>query len=129
MQDPSINRFFSERKAAKIKKLLNVTQDEASSTNLMQIIDEEFTLQNWLPDAARKAQQLSIVSHSSKFTHPKAKTSPIIAQQQTVPDGFLRTGNTCVELDVTGNAGALDVYKFLMLKLSDGQTILQHLEQ
>jgi CRISPR-associated protein Csy1 len=33
------------------------------------------------------------------------------------------------EFDVFGNAAALDVFKFLSLRLTDGQTVLAHLEQ
>ncbi len=32
-------------------------------------------------------------------------------------------------MDALGNAAALDVYKFLILELSDGQTLIEHIEQ
>jgi len=41
----------------------------------------------------------------------------------------LRTGNVDVEPDVFGNAAAMDVYKFLSLKLSNTETVLAHLEK
>ena len=87
-----------------------------------------FSLENWLPDAAKRAGQLSMVSHPGKFSHPGAKISPIIAEAKRSEDGFLRTGNAAAEADVFGNAAAMDVYKFLSLTLDDGQTILSHLE-
>jgi len=56
------------------------------------------------------------------------KVSAIIADSIGAADGFLRSGNSDAELDVFGNAAAIDVYKFLSLKLSDGISILKHLE-
>ena len=73
--------------------------------------------------------QISLVSHPSKFSHPSAKSSVLIAQSQSDKDGFVRSGNESHELDVVGNAAALDVYKFLSLTLGDGKSVLDHLEQ
>lgn len=97
-------------------------------TAIEQNADEVFLLDNWLPDAAKRSGQLSLVSHPSKFSHPSAKSSAIIAESKKSTDGFLRTGNVRAKLDVFGNAAAMDVFKFLSLELSDGKTILEHLE-
>ena len=101
-----------------VEEVLLVEQDAAHA----------FTLDNWLPDAAKRASQLSLVSHPSKFSHPGSKTTPLIAESKRSEDGFLRTGNANAELDVFGNAAAMDVFKFLSLRLSDGMTILEHLQ-
>lgn len=129
MLDPAIENFLSERKAARIKKNLKpgISDQEKQSVELE--ATEFFRLDNWLPDAAKRAGWLSMLSHPGKFTHPSAKTSAIIAEAQPKPDGFLRTGNADTDLDVLGNAAALDVHKFLSLTLTDGQTVLAHLEQ
>jgi len=121
MLDEEIIMFLSERKAVKLKGINNEEQ--------IQKIEETFYPENWLPDAAKRAGQLSLVSHPSKFTHPSAKTSSIIFQGKCFADGFLRSGNGNCELDVFGNAAAMDVYKFLSLVLSDGKTVLTHLEE
>ena len=42
-------------------------------------------------------------------------------------DGFLRSGNVVVPQDAEGNAAALEIYTFLMLKMQDGKTLLTHL--
>jgi CRISPR-associated protein Csy1 len=55
--------------------------------------------------------------------------SSVIASGQHSDDGYLRSGNVTVEADALGNAAALDVYKFLTLKMEDGQTLLSHIEQ
>jgi CRISPR-associated protein Csy1 len=121
MLDEAIVTFLSERKAAKLK---GVSDEEQISK-----IHDTFHPENWLPDAAKRAGQLSLVSHPSKFTHPSAKTSSIISESTFVSDGFLRSGNVVSELDVFGNAAAMDVYKFLSLILADGRTVLTHLDE
>jgi CRISPR-associated protein Csy1 len=121
MLDETIVTFLSERKATKLKGVSDFEQ--------IQKIEETFHPENWLPDAAKRAGQLSLVSHPSKFTHPSAKTSSIIFESNSVAIGFLCSTNVQSELDVFGNAAALDVYKFLSLVLSDGKTVLTHLEE
>lgn len=129
MLDPAIQDFLNERKALWLKKKINTKTSDEEKVTLEQEAKEQFILASWLPDAAKRAKQLSLVSHPSKFTHPSAKTSSIIAQAERSDDGYLRTGNVDVELDVFGNAAAMDVYKFLSTPLNDGKTVLQHLEQ
>lgn len=129
MLDPAIENFLSERKAARLKKNLKPGLGEEQKQAIELEATELFLLDNWLPDAAKRAGWLSMLSHPGKFTHPSAKTSAIIAKALPKPDGFLRTGNADTDLDVLGNAAALDVHKFLSLTLSDGQTVLAHLEQ
>lgn len=121
MLDEAIVTFLSERKAAKLKGVSDFEQ--------IQKIEETFYPENWLPDAAKRSGQLSLVSHPSKFTHPSAKTSSIIFEQKSTANGFLCSTNVQTELDVFGNAAALDVYKFLSLILTDGKTVLTHLEE
>ncbi|MGV3526019.1 MAG: type I-F CRISPR-associated protein Csy1 [Candidatus Sericytochromatia bacterium] len=124
--DPAIQAFLDERKAAWLKKKLTSDADENS---IPTEADQKFSLENWLPDAAKRSEQLSLSTHPSKFSHPSAKTSMILAEAPADRDGFVRTGNVAAEPDVLGNAAAMDVYKFLTLKLQDGQTILEHLKQ
>lgn len=124
----AIHQFFADRKAAwlKAKAKSDATEDEKAL--LEQQANERFRLSSWLPDAAKRASQLSIVSHPSKFSHPSAKTTPIIAKVKPRVDGYFRTGNIDYELDVLGNAAAMDVYKFLSLPMTDGKPVLEHLE-
>lgn len=129
MLDPAIIDFLTERKELWLKKKIKSNTSEDEARQFQQEATDAFALSSWLPDAAKRARQLSLVSHPAKFTHPGAKTSSLIADATRQADGFLRTGNVEVELDVFGNAAAMDVYKFLMLKLGDEKTILQHLEE
>lgn len=123
-----ITEFFADRKAAWIKAKAKDTEDAVVQNKLNQEADDRFSPANWLPDAARRASQLSIVSHPGKFSHPSAKTSSIIANCERANDGYLRSGNLSYDLDVFGNAAAMDVYKFLCLQMDDGRTVLAHLE-
>ena len=112
MIDPAIDKFFLKQKEKR----------------------ENWLPENWLPKAAKKAGQLSLSSHPCKFGHPASqknkngKTSSIIAEGRQRNDGLLRSGNVSVELDIFGNAAALDVGEFLTLLMSDGKTLLSHIE-
>lgn len=121
--------FLTERKNMWLKNKITPPLGVDEIAELNNEADIKFSLNVWLPDAAKRAGQLSMVSHPSKFSHPSAKTSSIIVNGTPDNDGYLRTGNVAYALDVFGNAAALDVYKFLTIKMSDGQTVLEHLER
>ena len=129
MFDAAIKEYLQERKSLWLKKKVKTNTPEEEQRQLEQEAERLFSLVEWLPDAAKRAGQLSMVSHPAKFSHPNAKTTCLIADCQRKADGFLRTGNVDSRLDVLGNAAALDVQKFLSLMLQDGKSILQHLEE
>lgn len=129
MRNKNITDFFTERKSAWLKKKISPALNESEKANLTQEAEEKFSLNFWVPDAVKRASQLSMASHPGKFSHPDAKTSSIIAKCQKANDGYLRSGNVEYDLDVFGNAAAMDVYKFLTLKMDDGKSILEHLEE
>lgn len=124
-----IDDFLTERKAAWLKAKLKTDMDATAQQALYQEANDKFSLSTWLPDAAKRVTQLSMVSHPSKFSHPSAKTSAIIATCSSCNDGYLRTGNVSYPLDVFGNAAAMDVYKFLTLTMPDGRNVLSHIEE
>lgn len=124
----AIHQFFADRKAAWLKAKGKSDATDEEKADLEQQASERFALASWLPDASKRAGQLSIVSHPSKFSHPSAKTTAIIAKAKSKADGYLRTGNLEYALDVFGNAAAMDVYKFLSLPMADGRPVLEHLE-
>lgn len=128
MLDPAINGFLNDRKEKWLKNQIKNNTYQEDKAELERQADLEFSLCEWLPNAAKRAKQLSAVSHPGKFCHPSAKISSVLAKCAKKSDGFLRTGNVEVTLDVFGNAAAMDVYKFLNLKLGDNETILAHLE-
>lgn len=129
MLDPAIQGFLTERKQARLKSKIKPAMTEEEKLDIERVADEDFSFATWLPNAAKRARQLSLVSHPGKFTHPGAKTSSIIASSGPRKDGFIRSGNIASDLDVFGNAAALDVYKFLTLSMQNNKTVLEHLEQ
>ena len=125
----SIEAFLNERKELWLKDRLKKAENETVIAELQQQANERFSLQEWLPDAAKRVSQLSMVSHPSKFSHPSAKTSSVIVQAKHSVDGYLRSGNVNYPLDVFGNAAAMDVFKFLSVNLDNGQTVLDAFEK
>ncbi|MDO6513247.1 type I-F CRISPR-associated protein Csy1 [Neptuniibacter sp. 2_MG-2023] len=135
MIDPAIETFFTERKEGWLKKNIKASMTEEEVRDKTLECEEVFALINWLPNAAKRAGQISLSTHPVTFSHPSARknkngyASSVIAEADFKPDGFLRTGNVQAEHDALGNAAALDVYKFLTLVMADGDTLLHHLQQ
>ncbi len=125
----TIEKFLLERKNSKIKEKIKPNLDETEKQKILDDLEKQFSVEFWLPDAAKRAAWLTMVSHPGKFSHPDAKTSSIISENKKANDGYLRSGNVEYELDVLGSAAALDVYEFLSLKTNDQETILSHLER
>jgi CRISPR-associated protein Csy1 len=129
MLDPAITDFLENKKQDYLKKKIKSNTSEDDKQLFIQEAQEKYNLENWLLNASKRAKQISLSSHPAKFVHPDAKVSSIITDAKMEPDGLLRSGNVEVELDVFGNAAALDVEKFLRIQLHDQRTILQHLEE
>ncbi|WP_428354691.1 type I-F CRISPR-associated protein Csy1 [Methyloprofundus sp.] len=129
MLDKAITAFLENKKQDYLKKRVKGNTSEEDKLSFRQEAQEKYAIESWLIDASQRAKQLSLTSHPAKFVHPNAKASSIIADRKKENDGLLRSGNVAVELDVFGNAAALDVEKFLRIELQDKKTVLQHLEE
>ncbi len=133
--DEAIVTFFEDRKIAWLKKNIKPSMTDVECKEKEIECDEVFSLKQWLPNAAKRAGQISISTHPCTFSHPSSRknkngyTTSVIANCASKNDGFLRSGNVNVGADALGNAAALDVYKFLMLVMADGQALIRHLEQ
>lgn len=114
-----ISDFLSERLNAKLEKL---DPDDLKRTELT----AQFVPVTWIEDAAHRVGQIQAVTHSLKPLHPDAKGSSFFAQPSSLPS-LLEVGSHGLghlfEMDVVGNAAALDVYKFLKLN-QGGQSFL-----
>lgn len=134
MLEPEISGFFKDRKEAWLKKKVKASMDVQEVKLLEFECEKQFSLEEWLPNAAKRAGQISIATHPCTFSHPSARknkngyVTSVIAQAVYSPDGFLRSGNVVVETDALGNAAALDVYKFLTLEMGDGRQLLSHIK-
>ncbi len=114
-----IEKFLTARLNDKLDKL---NYDDPKRAELA----KQFQIDIWLADAARRAAQIQAVTHTLKAIQPDAKGSSYHAppsQMMTLP----LVGSHCLgedyELDVVGNAAALDVYKFLRLEY-EGRILL-----
>ena len=134
MVDPAIAKFFTERKNDWLKKNTKPSMTKTELEEKQLACEQRFALDSWLPDAARRAGQISLATHPCTFSHPSARknkngyVTPVVADATRYADGFLRTGNVSVETDALGNAAALDVYKFLTLKLNDNKALYEHIQ-
>lgn len=130
-----ISKFFDERKEAWIKKNLKSSMEEDEILELHEKSAIEFSRQVWLPNASKRAGQISMATHPCTFSHPSSRknkngyVTSIIANVEKRDDGFLRTGNVEVQRDAVGNAAALDVHKFLTLLMPDGQQLIEHIKE
>jgi CRISPR-associated protein Csy1 len=135
MLDPAIQNYFSERKEAWLKKNTKAALQEHELQELEQLCEQQFSLNEWLPNAAKRAGQISMSTHPCTFSHPSARknkngyVSSVLAEIDRIEDGYLKTGNLVVATDALGNAAALDVYKFLTLTMQDGENLLTHIQQ
>lgn len=128
MLDKAITEFLENKKQDYLKKKVKGNTSDEDKQRFTQEAEDKYALESWLIDASSRAKQLSLTSHPAKFIHPNAKASSIIVDTKGGNDGLLRSGNIEVELDVFGNAAALDVEKFLRVMLEDNKTVLQHLD-
>lgn len=135
MTEQSISKFFDERKEIWMKKNQKSSMNDDEVLRLKEECEELFKLEKWLPDAAKRAGQISMSTHPCTFSHPSSRknkngyVSPIIAKTKKQNDGFLRSGNVEVQSDALGNAAALDVYKFLNLIMNDSKKLIYHIEK
>jgi CRISPR-associated protein Csy1 len=81
---------------------------------------------NWLADAALRAKQIQMVTHVLKFTHTDAKGSSFYSpggrpQSENMLNGEVISTASLVspDIDVVGNAAALDVARLLQVKHND----------
>ncbi|RLA58971.1 MAG: type I-F CRISPR-associated protein Csy1, partial [Epsilonproteobacteria bacterium] len=128
MIDEAITEYLETKKQGFLKKKVKTNASEEDKLKFAQEVRDKYSLESWLVDASSRAKQLSLTSHPAKFVHPNAKASSIISNTVRTSDGLLRSGNVEVDLDIFGNAAALDVEKFLRLNLQDGKSVFQHLE-
>ncbi|WP_022654589.1 type I-F CRISPR-associated protein Csy1 [Aquaspirillum serpens] len=115
-----ISSFLTERLQGKLDKL------KAEETEARDSLIDAFTPAVWIADAARRVEQIQQVTHALKFNHPDAKGSSLSSTGNKAALHYefgSHSFNHQLEPDVVGNAAALDVYKFLRLKVA-GQTVL-----
>jgi CRISPR-associated protein Csy1 len=137
MLNSVVLEFFEKRKINWIESKITRQMTEEEIKKIKQAGEEKFSLDTWLPDAAKRAGQVKFTTHPCTFSHPSSRknnngyVTSVIAKKSYSKDGFLRTGNvrTELEIDALGNAAALDVHAFVSLKMEDGKTLLEHIDE
>ena len=116
----AMDDFLRERLEGKLDKM---PLDDPKREALL----AQFQFDAWVADAAHRAGQIQLVTHSLKAIHPDAKGTnlyvppELLRDHDAVGSHVLRGDFTG---DVVGNAAALDVYKFLKLEYG-GKTLLE----
>ena len=94
-------------------------------------IEAKYEPETWLSDAARRARQLSFITHAAKYIHGDSRGSSVEAvnTDNLNADGYISTPSVSeLPYDVVGNAAALDVGKLLLLE-HEGQKLIDTLRQ
>lgn len=132
MLDPVIENFLKGKKEKWLKEKMKKNTSLDKKVELEKQAEEKFSFNIWLPTQADLANQIAITTHPAKFSYPSIKKEHVFFIKTTSkakPDGFVRSGNIETEIDAFGNATGIPLYEFMTLKLNDGRTILQHLEE
>lgn len=126
-----LNNLFEEFQKNFLKTRINTNMSEHDRQAILDECEAKYSLENWLPIAAKKAIKVAVSSHPSKFSHPDSKTSPVIAQVPYRADGYVRSGNVNTGLldMLCASAAYLPLAKFLQTVLEDGQNVLAHIQQ
>lgn len=107
-----------------LDKALKGSQDEVQVAQIrldflpaINAVNEQFQPANWLDDAAKRAKQISLVTHALKFTHGDAKGSSVLCLDTDTSSEYLTSAALArPAIDAVGNAAALDVAKLLQLE-------------
>ena len=131
--------YINIRKNEKLEKLVKVIEKLKASANpadqqKLELEEkkhrdeqEKFIPANWLEDAAKRAKQLQLTTHAPKFTHSDAKATGVYQISHQSLSGLVSTGSlTTHDIDVVGNAAALDVGKLLQLQ-SEGKALIDYI--
>ena len=119
-----ILEYIEARRDEKLEKVKKDADKQLEIAN-------KYEPSTWLSDAARRAKQLTFITHAAKYIHGDSKGSSVEAMSSdNLPyDGYISTRSVSEPpYDVVGNAAALDVGK-LLLRKHDGQTLIDTLRR
>lgn len=120
-----IEDFIRKRADAKLEKIKKARAKSGSCDELdadARSAAEMFEPATWLDRACERAKQISLATHAPKFTHPWADGSSIYLQESNASGSMSRYLGTADivdrDVDVVGNAAALDVAQLLQLEVN-----------
>lgn len=115
----AISMFLKTRFEEKLKLEKDPEKREA--------LIENHRPENWIPNAAKNASALTLVTHSPKFIHPSSSASAIrFLPSVGLPEGLVGTEAQEMPDDVVGNAAYLGSFAFLKVRYQ-GESILSRL--
>ena len=86
-------------------------------------INQQFDVRHWLDDAAKRAKQISLVTHALKFTHGDAKGSSVLSLEYMEDADYLVTASVAnPTVDAVCDAKLLPIAKLLLLEC-DGESL------
>ena len=118
-----ILEYIQQRRDEKLEKEKNAAKRVE--------ITAKYEPETWLSNAARRARQLSFITHAAKYIHGDSRGSSVEAvnTDSLTSDGYIFTHSVSeVAYDVVGNAAALDVGKLLLLE-HGGQKLIDALRR
>lgn len=141
MRNESLVAFISDYIAGRRQSKLDVFEKEAAKrlvsadqTQAAEVeqerrdLEQRYSVQNWLTDAASRAGQINLVTHAAKFTHGDSKSSSIYSETVQT-EGYLSSAALeSLTPDAVGNAAALDVAKLLQTEV-EGDSLLACLKR
>ena len=139
MTNESLTTFITDYIASRRQPKLEAFEKEATKrlaqgedasviAQERQDLEVKYQPRSWLTDAARRAGQISLVTHAAKFTHGDSKSSSIY-RETPGDEGYLSTAALPqLSADAVGNAAALDVAKLLQTDV-DGDSLLACLKR
>jgi len=112
----AINAFLADRLQSKLEKVAEEDSEQRAA------LLAAYAPKCWIADAARRVTQIQQVTHAIKYTHPDARGSSLYTAgnpHAAATEVGTHTLGAQLAADVVGNAAALDVYKFLNLRIGE----------
>lgn len=136
----AIKQYIADRLATKLEAFDNNATKQLVNSEAEQVAELEQKLsekraellsqyepKNWLTDAARRASQISMVTHAPKYTHSDTQSIGINLKNENKTDEPERYLHSQIfndlTIDVFGNSAALDVAGMLQQEVQ-GQSLL-----
>jgi len=116
-----IHDFIKEQLDSKLQEG-KLQEDDPKRTELI----AQYQPAAWLEDAARRVRQIKAVTHALKPIHPNACGTNLYVPPRQLPSRAEVGSHVLGEHfsgDVVGNAGALDVYRFLKRDIDGGSLL------
>ncbi|WP_196590019.1 type I-F CRISPR-associated protein Csy1 [Pectinatus frisingensis] len=87
------------------------------------------SVEKWLLDTAENAPKCTLATHVGKFTHPDAKIAYFNNVKVSNYYGYVCTDNVDCKVDIVCPAQYIATANFLLLKLEDDNTVIDHLNK